>query len=213
MDAFFSVDETEIIAVAKGYPLVTIWDIKTGLLERTLDHEANITAFQISPDGSKIATGGVDGSVRIWDLSGENPIMVFSGLTGQVSSLDFNSNGSQIAFGSFGGEVRIGNIETREEINFFAPGLNQEVRARVLHVSFSALETALLATSDNFEAYTWNIATATQGPTFTITGHTDAVTDGFFSPNTDFLGWVVTASADRRVQVRSIFDESIRFFS
>lgn len=48
---------------------VSTWDSRTGRpLGAPLTHESAVTAFDISPDGERIATGTYYGLVRIWDL-------------------------------------------------------------------------------------------------------------------------------------------------
>ena len=42
---------------------------------RALDgHEARVTALDFSPDGHTLATGAVDGTVRLWSVDTQRPI-------------------------------------------------------------------------------------------------------------------------------------------
>jgi WD40 repeat protein len=51
---------------------VTIWDVKTGKLVLTLHgHVNDVLAVDYHPEGKLLATGGSDGTVRLWDLTKE----------------------------------------------------------------------------------------------------------------------------------------------
>jgi WD40 repeat protein len=75
-------------------------------------HAAAIQAAAMSPDGSLIATGGTDGSVRIWDMTGQRVNeMEFPGKA--VMGVAFVSQ-THVAVVLEDGNLRVETIDTQE---------------------------------------------------------------------------------------------------
>jgi len=95
--AAISPDKKSIIAVpGSEQNLILEWDIasnsKTG--QYLADSEIKLVVF--SPDGTRIAGGAGDGSIFIWGVGKENPIVRLK-TDGWVSRLAFTRNGSFLA--------------------------------------------------------------------------------------------------------------------
>ncbi len=76
--------------------VVTIWDLSDGSVRRRLKGATdNLRCVAISPDGRRVAAGGLDKNVRIWavDQPG-SPSLVLKGHTDQVNSVAFLSGGA-----------------------------------------------------------------------------------------------------------------------
>lgn len=92
-----------------------------------------VTAVAFAPDGKSVISGGADGTVRRWDLSGET--MKFNGQMGWLTDLSYSPDGRTIASVSLDGAIRIWDAAAGRELKQIpVPGLgnrrdrNQNVR-------------------------------------------------------------------------------------
>lgn len=69
--------------------------------------DVKFEAVAYSPDGTLLATGGSDGSVRLWRDSTREPIATLQGLPSDVERLAFNRSGTLLAAGDSGGAIRV----------------------------------------------------------------------------------------------------------
>ena len=92
---------TSIYAVATATPLKTL-----------RGHTDIVRSVAYSPDGSIIATGSWDDTIRLWDgLTGEYK-KTLRGHTGNVNSVAFSPDGLTLASGSGDDTIRLWNVET-----------------------------------------------------------------------------------------------------
>jgi|GEM_PF-1588083 len=79
---------------------VKVWDLTSNRPRDGFQgHTRGVVALAFSPDGSTLATGGVDESIRLWDLSTARPRLTLSGLPGCVLAVAFAQDGKTLAWG------------------------------------------------------------------------------------------------------------------
>lgn len=91
------------------------------LIRKYEEQEGKIFALAFSPDGSRIAVGGVADEVPVYDSETGERIATCKGHDGGIFVLAFRPDGTQVATGGFDGVVRIYDAATGEQVRSFVP--------------------------------------------------------------------------------------------
>jgi WD40 repeat protein len=89
-------------AVVRSYKL----PVNAELVPR-LDRSAKIDFVLFSPDGARIASGGADKSIKLWDAASGRLLRTFDGHSDTVGSVAFSPDGTRIASGSDDHTIRL----------------------------------------------------------------------------------------------------------
>lgn len=140
------------------------------------DHKNSLSSVAFSPDGSRIALGAEDYTVKIWDAALGKEIATLQKHTGEITSVAFSPDGRCIASGSSDGTVKIWDVVTGKEkttLRGHSSGVNS--------VAFSPNGSRIVSGYVDDIAKLWEAATGKE--MLTLRGHSNQVTSVAFSPD------------------------------
>ena len=126
----------------------------TALVRVVTGHTGGVLAVGWSPDGSRLVSGGYDGTVRVWQAGSGRLLHTLTGHTGGVLAVGWSPDGSRLVSGGYDGTVRVWDPTTEHAITLAGhPG---GVRA----LAWSPDGTRLV-TSDGGKVRVWDPTTGT----------------------------------------------------
>jgi WD40 repeat protein/transcriptional regulator with XRE-family HTH domain len=130
--------------------------VQASRLELTLrGHTDQVWAAVFSPNGTRIATGSIDGTARIWDTaSGKQLLTLQAPAEGGVNSVAFSPDGNLLAVGTDSGITHIWEVSSGKE-HLALPGHLDAV----VHVAFSPDGSRLATASFDGTAKVWDLTT------------------------------------------------------
>lgn len=142
-----------------GDRTIRVWNVDTGEELRTLTLQTDsVYCLAVSRDGKLLASGSVDGTVRIWDTSTWASVAVIS-LRTAVHGLSFSADGSRLASACADNTIRMLDLATFQEV--------AELHGHdsyVHRVAFSPDCTRLISASGDFTLKLWQSIPANSPP-------------------------------------------------
>ena len=178
---------------------IWVYDVETGeALDLLTEHTDGVSSVSFSPDGSILASGSWDDTVRLWDVETGMPFRTLEGHTDGVSSVSFSPDGSTLASGSWDDTVRLWDIETGVHLRTLE---GHRWGHRGLHsVSFSPDGKTLASVGHEDTVLLWDVETGVH--LRTLQGHIYGVS-GVSS---------VSFSPDGKVLASGNWDDTVRLW-
>jgi WD40 repeat protein len=102
-------------------PGVKVWDAQSRQEVLAPGPTGLVTCVAFSPDGKRIASGDINGKVRVWDARTGQQLLDLQGHRGQVLSVAFSPDGKRIASGSgvfppTPGELKVWDAQSGQQL-------------------------------------------------------------------------------------------------
>ena len=147
------------------------WDWQSGLMGRqlTLHEGVSVTTAIYSNDGSQIAVGGDDGSVRVFATVSSRMIAELSGHDGAVTAIDFDPTGSRLV--SAGGvgdalEILVWDIASEQVAVRASPETLLTIITSINHVAWHPFAPYAVVAVSQGEIFQFNTDTGNRHVSF-----------------------------------------------
>jgi WD40 repeat protein len=154
-------------------------------------HTNDVLSVAYSPDGSQIASGSVDRTIKIWDSSTVTEIRTLIGHTSIVYSVSYSPDGRQIASGGYDNNIKIWDSSTGEEIRTLTGHTDD-----VYSLAYSPDGSQIASGSVDRTIKIWDATTGEE--IRTLTGHTSYVSSVSYSPDGSRIA---SGSGDRTIKI------------
>ncbi|WP_199299220.1 NB-ARC domain-containing protein [Trichocoleus desertorum] len=152
----------------------------------------SILALAFSPDGNLLATGEIDGILRLWHVPTGRQILTWKGHSSWVGSVAFSPDGTILASGNYDHTIRFWDVATKTRLRVL-----EGHTSWVQHILFSPDGQFLFSASNDQTVRIWQVSSGICLKV--LEGHRDRV-------------WRVALSPDGKLLASGSSDKTIRLW-
>jgi len=177
-----------LVAIAQMDGVPQVWDLTTRKQVLTLTgHDQPCEGVAFSPDGTRLATGDIAGTIKIWDAATGEALLTLE-QDGQIHNLVFSPDSTRLAVAGNNGVIW--DAATGQII------LNLSARSVLYSITFMPDGEHIVSAHQDGTTILWDAATGQQ--VLVLAGHVSTVIDVAASPDNQRL---VTSGYDGSVRV------------
>ncbi len=174
------------------------FSVADGALTRSFSgHSDALHALAISPTTSRLATGGYDQKIKLWDLATGKEITTLKGHNGSINALAFRPDGKVLASASADRTVKLWDVASGARLDTFSQPTKEQFA-----LAFSADGKELIAGGADNRIRLWGISAAAREGSNPILAtkfaHEGAVLGLAYSPDGKSL---VSTASDRTIKL------------
>lgn len=149
-------------------------------------HSHRIHCAQYSPDGKYLATGGLDRTIRIWDMESGKLLRILSGHIMTVTDLEFTSDGKTLVSGCADRMIKIWDVSSGRELNSIPLfDLYKPIDYFTFQVSLSVDDKYVICPTGENTCNVYDISTGEEIKK--IGGDETRITDAVFGPDGKYI--------------------------
>ena len=191
---------------------IQLWDVETGKLKKILEgyivtgrpirkYRSNsftneIDSVVFNPDEQILATGSIEGTIRLWNVSTGKLINKFTGHIGFIKCLSFSPDGKILASGGEDQTIRLWDVDTRKHKQTLP--LPEQINS-ISCISFSRDGNTLACGDTDGRIHLWDMTTGKYK--MSMLGHTDEISNLMFNSDGSTI---VTTSWDDSVRLWNV---------
>ena len=166
-------------------------------------HTQFVLRLAMSPDGTTLASGSGDSTIRLWDTKTYEETATLRGSDSEIWSLAFSPDGSMLAAGTVDGWITLWDVASRERTGTLA-GHTEWTLALAFSPDGALLISGAFSDEDKMKA--WDVATGELAGV--LKGHTASISQLLFSPDGSILA---SASYDYSIGLWDVAARKVRY--
>lgn len=162
-------------------------------IRRYAGHSRSVCDVRFSPDGRRLVTASMDGSVKVWPVEPTRLSVDLEGHDQAVWTLAFDASGRRLVTGAFDNTARVWDLETGHLLKTLPAG------CPVLSLALSPDGSRLVTPGHGDAAQVWDVESGQA--LNALHGHAGPVTAVAWDPG---HRWIATGSGDRTIRIWAV---------
>jgi Prp8 binding protein len=190
------------VATGSDDATVKFWDMRVRGAQETFNNRYAVTSVCFSAENNQIFAGGIDNTIKVWDLRKNDVHMYLEGHEDTVTGIKLSPDGSYLLSNAMDNTVRIWDIKpfvtTHRNIKIFQ-GIQHNFERTLLRCSWSPDGSKISAGSADRLVYIWE--TSSRRILYKLPGHRGSVNEVDFHPKEPIIA---SCSSDQTIYLGEI---------